>query len=211
MKSRILSAAFFSGLLIFTSCNSSNSLSIQEIIGTWKGETTEMSLPEKAKKHKDTTSNSDKIQLSYTPTLKFTRTDGTRGGIIDISANYTVTQGVASLEGKIPVNATVGGTLTATGTWIIDHEDDVKLMLDQTKTKVDVDTASLSLAYARLTDTSKDSLKMMRQRVLPNVSETVEATVKQEISSLKGFEDVTVTDNIMTLEIGKNMLTFTKQ
>ncbi|MDE6654969.1 MAG: hypothetical protein K2K37_11360, partial [Muribaculaceae bacterium] len=186
-------------------------LSIQELIGTWKGETTEMPQTVQSKKQKNSTSDPDKIQLNCTPTLKFSRTDGTRGGIIDISSDYTVTQEVASLESKIPVNATVGGTMTATGTWIIDHEDEVKLMLDPTKTKVDVDTTSLSLSYARLTDTSKDSLEVMRQRLLPNVSETVEAMVKQKISNLKELDDVTVTDNIMTLEIENCMLTFTKQ
>lgn len=211
MKSRLLTAAAFAGILAFTSCNSGDSLSIQEIIGTWKGETAEMSQKDKAVKHKEITSDVDEVQFNCTPTLKFSRTDGTRGGMIDISAYYSVTQGVTSLEGKIPVNATIDGTLSATGTWIIDDEDDIKLMLDPSKTKVDVDTASLTLSFARLTDTSVDSLKIMRQRVQPNLPETVGSLVKHKIKSLKEFEDVTITDNIMTLEVGKNMLTFTKQ
>lgn len=211
MKSRILTAAIFTGVLALASCNGADSLSIQELIGTWKGETSEMSQNNKTKKHNQITPDADNIQLNYTPTLKFTRTDGTRGGIVDISAGYTLTQSVVSIEKKIPVNATINGTLSATGTWIIDDEDDIKLMLDVSKTQVDVDTASLSLAFARLTDTSQDSLKAMRGRVLPNISGTVESTVRQSINNLKEFEDVTITDNIMTFEIGENMLTFTKQ
>lgn len=211
MKSRLLKAAAFTGLLAFASCNSGDNLSIQDIIGTWKGETAEMSQKGNAVKHKEITSVVDEIQFNCTPTLKFSRTNGTRGGIIDISAEYSVTQGVTSLEGKIPVNATIDGTLSATGTWIIDDEDDIKLMLDPSKTKVDIDTASLTLAFARLTDTSDDSLKLMRQRVQPKVPEIVGSLVKHKINSLKEFEEVTITDNIMTLEVGKNMLTFTKQ
>lgn len=211
MKGRLITAAVFSGILSLTSCNGSDSLTIQEIIGTWKGVTAEMAQTNKGMKHKETASAVDEIQFNCTPIIKFSRTDGTRGGIIDISADYSVTQGVATLEGRIPVNATIDGTLSATGTWIVDDEDDIKLMLDPSKTKVDVDTASLSLAYARLTDASDDSLKAMRQRVLPNVSEIVGSMVKHKINGLKEFEDVTVTDNIMTLEVGKNMLTFTKQ
>lgn len=202
-------------VLALTSCNGGSSLSTQQLTGTWKGQTTTMPQSKKESKQKGgkdaRPDSNDKTEMSWTPTLNFIRADGTKGGRLEISSDYTFTQGVESVTSKVPVNASIEGSVTASGTWIVEDGDDIKVMIDASKTKVDVDTASLTLNYANVTDAPKDSLELMRERVMTNIADVVKPIVAQKIQTLREFEDVSVTDNIMTLEINDNMITFTKQ
>lgn len=76
---------------------------------------------------------------------------------------------------------------------------------------MNVDTASLALSYARLTDTPVDSLNTIKQRVAANIPDVIKPMLAGEIQKLRKFDDVKITGNAMTLEAGHNKLTFTKQ
>lgn len=208
MKMKLIMAGIVAGVLCFTSCGSGNSLSPQELTGTWKGATTTM--PRQVN-DTDNTENTSSNEMSCTPTLTFSRADDTRGGKIFITADFTVTKEIESSSLKDQVNATVSGTAKASGTWIIENGDDVKLILDASETKVDVDTASLTMAYAHPTKDTRDSLSVIRQNIATDIAGCVIPTVTKRIQSITKFDDISVADNIMTLEIGNTMITFTKQ
>lgn len=211
---KLIMAGIVAGVLCLTSCGNGNSVSPQELAGTWKGETTTMPQQGNATGEAENTSSD---VMSCTPTLTFSRADDTRGGKIFIIADFTVTKEIESSFLKDLVNATVSGTAKASGTWIIEDGDDVKLILESSETKVDVDTASLTLAYTHPLKDNKDSkdaadsLSMIRQNIAMDITGSLIPTVTDRIQSITKFEDVSVADNIMTLEIGNNMITFTKQ
>lgn len=214
MKNKLIMAGIVAGTLCFTSCGNGNSVSPQELAGAWKGETTTMHQQGNVT---DEAENTSSDVISCTPTFTFSRADDTRGGKIFITADFTVTKEVESPLLKDQVNVTVSGTAKASGTWIIEDGDDVKLILESSETKVDVDTASLILTYTHPLKDSKDpkaaadSLSMIRQNIATDISGSIIPIVTDRIQSITRFDDVSVADNIMTLEIGNNMITFTKQ
>lgn len=220
MKIKLLMAAALAVVIGLTSCDGSDAKLAGELAGTWKGNATEMfkgkkEKPDKEGKHKDGDRAKDERgeggDMTCAPTLMFARTDGTNGGTISISADYTVARGVESVVTATPVRATVNGTLKAEGTWTVKDGDEIVVNLDPSKTVVDVDTASLALSYAKLTDAPKDSLAIIKERVAANVADAVKPMLAGKVQKMRKFDDVKITGNTMTLEAGHNKMTFTKQ
>lgn len=85
------------------------------------------------------------------------------------------------------------------------------ITIDSSKTVVDVDTASMALSYARLTDASKDSINMMKGRVASNITEIIKPMIAGRVQKMRKLDDVRITGNTMTLEAGHNRITFSRQ
>lgn len=220
MKIKFLMAAALTAVMVLTSCSSEDAKLAGELVGTWKGSAAQLmngkkDKPDKDDRHKNGDRNKpehmDFGEMTCTPTITFVRTDGTNGGTLDISGNYTVSRGVESIATTTPVKATVAGTLMASGTWTVKDGDEVVLTLDPSKTVVNVDTASLALSYASLTDAPQDSLAAIKERVAFNIADVVKPMVSGKIQKMHKFDDVKITGTTMTLEAGHNNLTFTKQ
>lgn len=223
MKIKILMAAALCAALGFSSCDGGDSKLAGELVGSWKGNTAEMikskkEKPDKKKKDdrekggdRDRKDYVDREEMTCTPTFTFVRTDGTNGGTLNISADYTVTKGVESIMTKLPINAIIDGNVKASGTWTVKDGDEIIVNLDPSKTVVEVDTASLVLSYARLTDAPQDSLNAIKDRVAANISNAVKPMLTGRVKKIRKFDDVKVVGNTMKLEAGHNKLSFTKQ
>lgn len=217
MKSKLMMTAAVAVVmgLGLASCAGEDAKLAGELAGTWKGETVSMKKEAKDKTDKDGKRDErgrrDEVQMSCTPTFTFVRTDGTNGGTVDISAGYTLTRGVESAAVAVPVAATVNGTITASGTWMAEDGDEVRLTLDPTKTVVDVDTASMTLNYAQVTDAPRDSLASIRNNVAVNIADVVKPMLAAKVQKMRKLDDVKITGNTMTLEAGHNKVSFTKQ
>lgn len=160
---------------------------------------------------RDKSGHDDGGDMSCTPTLTFVKTDGTNGGTINIAADYTVTKGVESVTTDAPVKAIVNGNVSASGTWTVKDGDEIIVNLDPSKTIVNVDTASLVLNYARLTDAPIDSLNTIKERVAANIPDAIKPMLAGKVQKMRKFDDVKITGNTMTLEAGHNKMSFTKQ
>ena len=228
MKTKFLMAAFLCAAVCLTSCDGSDSKLAGELVGTWKGSTTEMTKGKKDKPDKEGRKESDKSdkrkgnergssnhsdggEMTCRPTLTFVRTDGTNGGTINIAADYTVAKGVETLTTTIPVKATVNGNVNASGTWTVKDGDEIVINLDLSKTVVNVDTASLALNYAKLTDAPLDSLNTIKGRVAASITDIIKPMLSGKIQKMRKFDYVKITGKTMTLEAGHNKMTFTKQ
>lgn len=220
MKSKLLMAAAVCAMVGLTACNSRDSKLAGELAGTWKGNTTEMMKGMKDKPDNDNMRRGDEHagaqrgdggEMTCTPTLTFVRTDGTNGGTLTLSGDYTVSKGVESVATATPVKATVNGTISATGTWMMKEGDEIVVTLDPAKTVIDVDTTSLSLSYARITDAPQDSLVALKDKIADSVAGVVKPMIAAKVQKVHKFDDVKITGNTMTLEAGHNKLTFTKQ
>lgn len=211
-----------------TSCDGGDSKLAGELVGTWKGNTTEMTNGKKDKSAKDEKKESDKYdkykdgdrakgghddggEIICTPTFTFERTAVTNGGIINITADYTVTKGVESVTSGIPVKATVNANVSASGTWTVNDGDEIIVNLDPSKTIVNVDTASLALRYASLTDAPVDSLDIIKDRVSANIPDAIRPMLAGKIQKIRKFDDVKITGTTMTLEAWHNKMTFVKK
>lgn len=228
MKIKFLTAVVLSALVSLTSCNGGDAKLAGELAGTWKGNTAMVMKekmdkldkdskhkPDKADKHKgddrDKAPRGDIGEMTCTPTLSFVRTDGTNGGTLSIAADYTVSRGVETSSITTPVKATVNGNVKASGTWTVKDDDEIIVTLDPSKTVVNVDTASLALNYAKLTDAPQDSLNTIKGRVAANISDVIKPMVAARVQKMRKFDDVKITGNTMTFEAGHNKMTFTKQ
>ncbi len=211
----MLMAAGLTAALALSSCSSEEAKLAGAIAGTWNGTTTQMShrkdKPDKKDRRDGDRNRMDAGEMTCTPTLSFVRTDGTNGGTIDISANYTLTRGVESVASATPVSATVNGSIKASGTWTAHDDDEVIINLDPTKTVVDVDTTSVFLNYAQLTDAPKDSLASMRSRVISNIPDVVKPMLEARVMKMRKLDDIKITGNLMTLEAGHTLISFTKR
>lgn len=211
MKMNFLIGGTIAAIFSLTSCNGGGTLSTSQLSGEWKGEETTMSTKENIDREKDSGNATDNAVINITPTLKFHMDGDTKGGRFDIAADFTITHTAEPVRIKTPVTATINGYTTASGTWIIEDGDDVKVMVNPSETKVDIDTASLALSFPHNTKEQRDSISSLRNQIASNIFVFTETMMSQKINNLEKFEDVTVTDNIMTLEIWDNMITFTKQ
>lgn len=224
MKTKLLMAAALSVAIGLTSCDGGDSKLAGELVGTWKGNATEMSKGKLDKSGKEDKKGSDKHregepnkvgrgapgEMTCTPILTFVRTDGTKGGTIDVSADYVITKGVESMAVTTPVTATVAGNVKASGTWTVKDGDEVVLTIDPAKTVVNVDTASVAISYACLTDAPQDSLAAIKARVVPNIENVIKPMITARVQKMRKLDDVKITGNTMTLEAGHNKMTFTR-
>lgn len=220
MKIKLLMAAALSAAIGLTSCNGGDAKLAGELAGSWKGTPTQMmkgkkDKPDKDDRHKDEkrdkARHEDGGEMTCTPTLTFLKTDGINGGTINISADYSVSRGVETVATSTPVKATVNGNVSASGSWTVKDGDEIVVNLDPTKTVVNVDTASLALTYAKLTDAPQDSLNAIRTRVAANIADVIKPMLTAKVQKMRKFDDVKITGNTMTLEAGHNKITFTKQ
>ena len=76
---------------------------------------------------------------------------------------------------------------------------------------VDVDTTSVSLNYAQLTDAPKDSLASMRSRVISNIPDVVKPMLEARVMKMRKLDDIKITGNLMTLEAGHTLISFTQR
>lgn len=223
MKIKFLMAAALCAALGLSSCDGGDSKLAVELVGSWKGNTTEIMKRKKEKSDKkkkddrekggdrDRNNRVDTEELTLIPILSFVKTDGTNGGTLNISADYTVTKGVESITTKLPINAIVDGNVKASGTWSVKDGDEIIVNLDPTKTVVEVDTASLTLSYARLTDAPQDSLNAIKSRVASNISDVIKPMLAGKVQKMHKLDDVKILGSSMTLEAGHHKLSFIKQ
>lgn len=220
MKIKFLTTVALVAVLGLSSCNGGDAKLAGELAGTWKGNTAmvmkdKMDKPDKEDKHKggdrDKAPRGDGGEMTCTPTLTFVKTDGTNGGTLNISADYTVSRGVETTSITTPVKATVNGNVKASGTWTVKDDDEVIVTLDPSNTVVNIDTTSLALSYAKLTDAPQDSLNTIKGRVAANITDVIKPMIATRVQKMRKFDDVKITGNTMTLEAGHNKMTFTKQ
>lgn len=200
MKTRLLLAVAVAAVIGITSCNGGDSKLAGELVGTWKGASGCVN-----------SNRGNGGEMTCTPTFTFVRTDGTNGGTITIATDYTVAKDVETLASNLPVKATVNGNVDASGTWTVKDGDEIIVNLDPSKTVVNVDTSSLALNYATFTDAPVDSLNKIRARVAANVPDVVKHMVAGKVQKMRKFDDVRITGNTMTLEVGNDKITLIKQ
>ena len=203
MKIKFLTTVAVVAVVGLSSCGGGDAKLAGELAGTWKGNTAmvmkgKMDKPDKDGKHK--------------PDKEDKHKGGDRDKApLNISADYTVSRGVETTSVTTPVKATVNGNVKASGTWTVKDDDEVIVTLDPSNTVVNIDTTSLALSYAKLTDAPQDSLNTIKGRVAANITDVIKPMIATRVQKMRKFDDVKITGNTMTLEAGHNKMTFTKQ
>lgn len=213
MKAKLFLGMAAAALLALTACDNSSKLA-DNVVGTWVGTPTQMTKPHKeGKGHKDDGAKPDKAmaQVTCTPILTFTKTDGTNGGDITIEGNYTIDQQLQSAALAVPLKATISGAAKAQGTWKATDDDDIEVTIDSSLTEVAMDTASVNVQFAQLTDIPADQLIPIKEMISENVASTATDIIKARIAKVKKLDDVKIVDNTLKLELGHTDLTLTKQ
>jgi hypothetical protein len=150
-------------------------------------------------------------QMTVTPTLTFVKDKASNGGTFTYNGVYSVTQPVFTETVQVPFQATATVNVSAKGVWTSDEDDEINVVIEPSSVTATVDPTSIVLSYSVLTDQPAASLDSIKNQMAPNISQNFSNAVAQKVSKIKEFDDVKIVGNTMTLEMGNNNFTFTKQ
>ncbi len=213
MKTKLLIGLAVAAVMSLSACDDAAKLA-GNIQGTWVGEPTAMMHPKKDKHHKDNaTQIAPDTEMTCSPTITFKLDEGTKGGAVDISASYTVSQSVVtSIDTIAPIKATVSGTATVTGKWVAKDDDDIMLTLNPSRIDVSINPSTLKIDYAVLTDCPISKLEGIEANVSANIEPQVKELFRQRLSQIKELEDIKfVNPSTVKMEIGKTKLLLNKK
>lgn len=208
MKKYLYGVLLTGFILGMAACNSPKKLA-SKLEGKWVGEPTEM-VKKSKKKAKNGVSAPQSVVC--TPTFTFSLSDekNPKGGNFTLSSSYVITQSLETTEVSTPVNATISGIATASGTWTATSDDEVLLTANASKTSVVVDPNSLNLTFAKSTDTPASALLPIKERMQSVIADQVSDLIKTRVANLHKLDDVKLNDNLLKLEISETKIIFTK-
>ncbi|MDE5878205.1 MAG: hypothetical protein K2H47_12015 [Muribaculaceae bacterium] len=194
------------------SCDENAQLA-SKIEGVWSGNATVLSKKDGNKEKQDNTAKPMEAKInSITPSFTFTPDPSVKnGGKLTYSGVYSVSQPVSSQSVDVPFEATADVKVTGKGTWTAKDDDEIIVMIDASTVSTTVDTASVTLGYAVLTDKPVTELEALKEQILPNINSSFSAEVQKRVTSIHKLDDIKIKGSEMTLEIGKTDFTFNKQ
>lgn len=193
------------------SCDKNAKLA-SEIEGVWSGNATVISKDSHKEKQDNNAKPLGAKVNSITPSFTFTPDASVKnGGKLTFSGVYSVNQAVSSQSVDVPFEATANVRATGQGTWTAKDDDEIIVMMDASTISTTVDSASVALGYAVLTDKPVAELESLKEQILPNITTSFSAEVKKNVTSIHKLDDIKIKGSVMTLEIGKTDFTLNKQ
>ncbi|MDE6352090.1 MAG: hypothetical protein K2K88_02965, partial [Muribaculaceae bacterium] len=125
-----------------------------------------------------------------------------------ISVNSTVPQGDGI---ESPISYTASGVATIQGEWTVDDDDEIKIFLDGTTMKIDVDPDGVVLDYNVLTGTSTPDTTAIKPVLAGMVKKAISTGVETKFFNAKKIDDIKIKDNIMSCEIDDYDITLRRQ
>ncbi|MDE6644030.1 MAG: hypothetical protein K2K27_08025 [Muribaculaceae bacterium] len=185
-------------VLMASSCNSDSKLA-KDINGTWA------SSPERLT---DNIGNSSSIIRI----LEFNKLPEKNGGTLTMSGLISVNSTVPQGDGiESPISYTASGVATIQGEWTVDDDDEIKIFLDGTTMKIDVDPDGVVLDYNVLTGTSTPDTTAIKPVLAGMVKKAISTGVETKFFNAKKIDDIKIKDNIMSCEIDDYDITLRRQ
>lgn len=182
----------------FSSCDSKQKLS-EQLSGIWAGQEEQLT-------------NTGAARASMTRMLQFTPT-GTKGeGDFTMTAYITVDNTMPAGEEIVaPLTITASGTATITGVYQVKDDDELVLNLDASSLTFDVDPEAVELKYDLLTQQSAPEIETLKPAASVLVTQQIEHAARSAFSNITEIDDIKITNNLMSCEIGHSDLTFRRQ
>lgn len=185
-----------------TSCTDSRNLA-NKIPGRWKGTSVAVA-------HIDGMDSRAEGSIECTPTLTFRRDGSKMHGSVDFNGVYKLSRNINSEYTPVAVRCTASATATAKGIWKIDDDSEIDVSFDPATVTAEIDPSSVSLSWCGITDRPDSELMALRNRIAPGVEDMMVEMIRGNISSIHEFEEVTVSGDMMNMEIDDRMVRFTR-
>lgn len=184
------------------SCTDGRNLA-NNISGRWKGTTVAVA-------RNDGMARGEDASIECTPTLTFRRDGDHMRGTVDFNGVYNMSRKITSQYTPVAVRCTASATATARGIWKIDDDSEIDVSFDPATVTAEIDPSSVSLSWYGITDRPDSELMALRNRIAPGVEDMMAEMIRGNISSIHEFEDVTVSGDMMNMEIDDRMVRFTR-
>lgn len=202
MKLHNFSLLVFSGITLaasICSCESKAKLA-SNVIGTWAG------TPEKI-------ADSDAMSATAIRMIQFLPADDDKvSGTLHMSALVTITQALNSDPQLIePYTASATGIASISGQWsAIDHDEIILHLTDSTMT-VNVDPDGIMVKVNSITGQTISSVDSIKPYISENIKRQISSAVRNQIFNSAKIDDIKISNNLMSCEIGHKDLTLRRQ
>ena len=188
---------FLAAAAILSSCNEKSRLA-DNITGSWSSQSERIETP-----GLPTTTTVTRM-MTFTPGL-----NTSTGGEVQATALFSVESGTkVQAAGTQPIAVTVNGTATITGQWEAVDDDEIAISFDSRTLKVNIDPTDVVLDYDIATETAHSVTDSIAPDIAATVSRSMTAVMPQHVFNFTKIDDIKVTGNLMSCEIGKKDYTF---
>lgn len=182
---------------MLSSCNEKARLA-DEITGSWSGQAERVDTPSAP------STTTVTRMMTFTPGL-----NTSTGGELTATALFSVESGTElQAAGTQPIAVTVNGTATITGHWEAIDDDEVVVTFDSNTLKVDVDPTDVVLEYDITTEASHSVTDSIAPGIAAAVTKSMGTILTHHVFNFAKIDDIKVTGNIMSCEIGKKDYSF---
>ena len=195
-KKKALFLPLLAGLFV-VSCDSKARLA-EDIEGAWT------STPEQLQ-------SSPGSQSTLVRVLDFRRESGGAEGTVTVKALVTVDNVVGGDNvAEAPMSVTASGVATITGQYQAEDDDDLLITLDYTTMSVSVDPQGVMLSVNPLTNGESPDVETLKPAAVNLATQQVTRAAQTAFSNVAKIEDIKISKNLMSCEIGHKDLTFRK-
>ena len=163
------------------------------------------------------TGNPEKIldtgaaNASMVRVLEFTKGATDTEGTVTMTAMITVENTMPFNDSIVtPLQISASGTATITGVYQAKDDDELLISLDVTSMSVSVDPDAVSLNYNVLTENSAASVDQLKPGASVLATQQINRAAQNAFSNITEIDDIHVKGNMMSCEINKRDLVFSK-
>ena len=198
MKKILIALGCFAlGAVIVTSCDSKSKLAA-DIQGAWTGN------PEKVL-------DTGAAAATMVRVLEFSPGETSTEGTVTMTAMITVDNTMQFNDSLVtPLTITASGNASITGVYQIKDHDDILISLDHTSMQVNVDPDAVTLNYNVMTGDSAPMVEKLKPGATILATQQINQAANGIFANITEIEDVKVKNSIMTCEIGKRNLAFSR-
>lgn len=163
------------------------------------------------------TGNPEKIldtgaaDASMVRVLEFTPGSSATEGNVTMTAMITVENTMPFNDSIVtPLQISASGTATITGVYQAKDDDELLISLDVTSMSVSVDPEAVSLNYNVLSQNSAASVDQLKPGAAVLATQQINRAAQNAFSNITQIDDIRIRGNVMSCEINKRDLVFSK-
>ena len=187
-------------LLVLSSCNEKAKLATS-IAGSWSGSAQRVE------------TSDAKATTSVTRIINFMPDAGSKtGGTLEAVAEFSIETGTQlQATDTQPISVTASGNATISGRWEATDDDEIVISFDSNSLKVNVDPKEVVLEYTISTESAEPIDQTLTATAIAEITRTITPAMNHNVFNFSKIDDIKITGNLMSCEIGKKDFTFHRE
>ena len=200
MKKFLSISLVAASLLVLSSCDEKAKLA-SSVAGSWSGSAERVE------------TSDTQATTTVTRILNFIPDSGSKtGGTLDAVAEFSIENGTQlQATDTQPISVTASGNATISGRWEAIDDDEIMVSFDSKSLKINVDPQEVVLEYTISTETSQPVDQTMTDAAVASITRTITAAMNHTVFNFGKLDDIKITGNLMSVEIGKKDFTYHRE